>query len=399
MPDISRQRFDAVQWTFNSVAVVLVVARISIRVRKLSRLMTDDYLILASLLLMLVSGAVYDQEFKAEDSRLGGTGLLTETATLQLRYDLVSNVLFTTVLWLIKLSFLMLYRRLMGTIRLYRLFWWILVGFLALTYVASCIVFSQICPDLSQTSCYVGNRKLRMSIASYALNTSADIFSDILILAFAIGLLRKVQIDKKQKFMLIGLFSLTTFVIAVAFLRVVVTYADPKYQIQSPLWIYLWTDIEMATAVIVASLLSFRLLFTGNQSGAGVISSRKSKGRSDPGTRAWDQARAKPGDLESRVSSNTRAYTTTTNPPTPSSFGDGPRPNPGVDTPDGKSNRDKPLPSLPGERLQPIDTPRTDEKVENLEMTGVLRGPFDPYPSPPLMSHAYPPPLIAGRDS
>ncbi|KAL8644237.1 MAG: hypothetical protein Q9226_007866, partial [Calogaya cf. arnoldii] len=77
-----------------------------------------------------------------------------------------------------------------------------------------------------------------------------------------IMMLWNVRIPLGKKIALMGLFSLTVIVIAVSIVRVaVVTSRDTQADVT---WLYIWSLIEMAVAVIVSCLASFRQLFVAS---------------------------------------------------------------------------------------------------------------------------------------
>lgn len=77
-------------------------------------------------------------------------------------------------------------------------------------------------------------------------------------------ILWRVSIPLRRKLLLVAIFSLTVIVMAVAIIRVAVVYRS--YTKNASLdWLFFWSSIEVATAIIVACLASFRQLFVASQ--------------------------------------------------------------------------------------------------------------------------------------
>lgn len=100
--------------------------------------------------------------------------------------------------------------------------------------------------------------------------TSADVVADAGIMVLPLNLLRKLQINGRQKFGLAIIFSLGTIIIAFAFTRLAqVTKAtsnaakDPSTIADGPVLLSMWSYIESSVPVIVATLPAFRYLLNG----------------------------------------------------------------------------------------------------------------------------------------
>ncbi|CAD6588146.1 MAG: hypothetical protein ASARMPRED_003408 [Alectoria sarmentosa] len=73
-----------------------------------------------------------------------------------------------------------------------------------------------------------------------------------------------IRISWGQKLALMGLFSLTIIATIVSILRVALV-SSTKHQIDTT-WLYTWSNIDMAVAIMVACLASFRELFVKSES-------------------------------------------------------------------------------------------------------------------------------------
>lgn len=77
-------------------------------------------------------------------------------------------------------------------------------------------------------------------------------------------ILWRVKIPLRRKLILLAIFSLTVIVMVVAIVRVTVVYSAHTKK-SSLEWLFFWSSVEVATAIIVACLGSFRQLYVTSQ--------------------------------------------------------------------------------------------------------------------------------------
>lgn len=136
--------------------------------------------------------------------------------------------------------------------------------------------------------------------ASIKFATSADVVADAVIMILPLNLLRKLQINARQKFGLAIIFSLGTIIIAFAFARLgQVTKAtsdaakDPSTVADGPVLLSMWSHIESSVSVIVATLPAFRYLLNGKIGRTqGRSNTRERSGRRST-TQTADQSRVR----------------------------------------------------------------------------------------------------------
>lgn len=73
-------------------------------------------------------------------------------------------------------------------------------------------------------------------------------------MALPLHLLWNLQVNRKQKFALAGIFSLGVIVIVVAIVRVDKTFATTEHV--DPVWLALWSQIEASVGQSLLKLLS-----------------------------------------------------------------------------------------------------------------------------------------------
>ena len=104
-----------------------------------------------------------------------------------------------------------------------------------------------------------------------------------------IHLLRNVQIPPKKKLALLAVLCSGFLIVIICVVRIVVL--NSKTKLPQPIWLGLWTSIELSVALTVCNLTSFRSFFTKNEASSyygsggapgfsGYTSSRRSKGTS-----------------------------------------------------------------------------------------------------------------------
>ena len=208
------------------------------------------------------------------------------------------NILFYSSLWSIKISFLILFRRLGTNVRHQKLLWWPVFAFTIATYFA--------CIGATQYSClvrsfeYISTKCIEPSAISYEqvffkLNCGLDVLTDFLsrfielprdvvnistVMLIPSTMLWGVQIQWRRKFTLAGIFSLVVITMIFAIVRTAVVTSSDKSHSPDSSWLYMWSAIEVSVgqwimhtcfidvisnvslAIIVACLASLRNLFS-----------------------------------------------------------------------------------------------------------------------------------------
>lgn len=144
-------------WTLTAFTLAFVVFRCWIRARYFGRLLSDDYMVVAAWCLLLVNIALVQDRL---DDFFGFYALLKERVPPVVRlagmlnvfmdYFVALNVLYATTIWLIKLSFMMLFYRLgIGNGRRSKVWWWVVLAVNVVCYVFSSAIFVFRCASTS----------------------------------------------------------------------------------------------------------------------------------------------------------------------------------------------------------------------------------------------------------
>ncbi|KAI0806445.1 hypothetical protein GGR55DRAFT_652686 [Xylaria sp. FL0064] len=176
-------------------------------------------------------------------------------------------------IWLIKLNFLLFFRRLGNHVDKYRYFWWFVLLF-NLAAGATCIGlidFKCVLPpaEVVFEKCN-GIKAVTASYTASKVSASLDAVSDGLIIGFPFWILWGCKLSIRKKLALSGIFGLVVFTIAVTIIRgsifggVYQSISEHHTKQLNITWIWFWFNIEFIVAFTVGCLVSFRALFGRN---------------------------------------------------------------------------------------------------------------------------------------
>ncbi|KAJ5292972.1 uncharacterized protein N7443_008925 [Penicillium atrosanguineum] len=248
----------AVSAVFTSLATFVVLVRIYTRAFMVKQMGADDYAIMASLVFSwvffgLFVGEVYHdmgQHFKL---------IPNAVYVAQMTYFWASVPIYQTSLFSTKISMLLQYRRVFSTPRM-RLACAIFLGFIVVygtwsvvSAWANCVPLAKFWDPTVPGFCF--DKK-----ALWFSNSAIHILTDLLILIFPMPVLSSLQLPRKQKLALIGVFALGGFVVITTILRlhsllVISNSDDPTYD---NIGAASWSAVECNVAIICASLPSTR---------------------------------------------------------------------------------------------------------------------------------------------
>ncbi|KAL8646217.1 MAG: hypothetical protein Q9226_006961 [Calogaya cf. arnoldii] len=184
-------------------------------------------------------------------------------AVVFLKVQFAIIVLFWTIVWVVKVSFLIFYRNLFTNLPDHMVGWRIASGFTAVTYLLCWAFQLGSCVPISHYfilgACETP-RDIRYSNACLYVAAVGDIFSDLMIvMGLGLRLLYNLQIIAREKIALGAVFMVGLIKIIFAVIRVV--RIGPSATHVNPIWLALWSMIEASVAIVVASLPSFKVLF------------------------------------------------------------------------------------------------------------------------------------------
>ncbi|KAJ4423882.1 hypothetical protein N0V82_001466 [Gnomoniopsis sp. IMI 355080] len=280
---LSQATFDGINWLFFSLSLIALCVRLYIRITAFRKIIVEDYLMLATLC-MLIADEALGQRFSATIyyfmSVTNGTMTLTTVDQLAAFLDDASSMLkglgsaiifFLIALYVVKANFMFFFRRL-GSRAMPRFYtvWWA-----AFAVVMACGIVS-VCMGVPTFRCLFNGIAYTLQncesaadqevyFTYFRVTVALDIITDALIIAFPVWILWGVRISLHKKLALTGIFSLVGLTIVATILRgallsSVFEESATGRTINIP-WIWFWFHIELCISVIVACLVSFRSLF------------------------------------------------------------------------------------------------------------------------------------------
>ncbi|KAK2625864.1 hypothetical protein QTJ16_005176 [Diplocarpon rosae] len=293
------EKFDATQftilnWTMWALAFIITALRLIVRFVQMKRLLWDDLFAIIGLLchtgVAALNQAARESTYlliALEDGKDPGPRYDTRDkivdAAIHHKYMLFFVVMvFYMTLWSVKVSLLLMYRRLFTGLNGYMKWWWIVMWFTIISFTASFLSNVLSCVPLNRrfdlepkSPCTAAN-----GVNSTLIASTMDIASDVFIALLPIRLLIGLRIPTRQKVGIGAVFSLGAVVICCAIIRLVelVESIGPGNSTRY-VSLLLWTILETTVAVVVGSLPTLRTLISSGSrnysSGSVVDNSRK----------------------------------------------------------------------------------------------------------------------------
>ncbi|KID92671.1 hypothetical protein MGU_00260 [Metarhizium guizhouense ARSEF 977] len=271
---MSKEAFYAVAWTATCLPLPFLLFRLAIRIRSFKTLFVDDALVIAAWLMLLVStilwhtkaGTLFWQFRIVTGKAPQSPEFISQWSRLSSNI-VVWNILCHTSLWAVKYSCLVFFRRILGpqAPRAKKIWCWV-VGILLLAGWVSCVAmidYKCSANDIKYIMAHCAGRShVEYQFRTFYGNLAADIVTDLLVMSIPLWMLWHVRIQWPKKLFLAGVFSVTVFVMIAAGIRVaLVRTSTTGVKHTSIDLLFIWSEVEMGVAVIVANLASFRQLF------------------------------------------------------------------------------------------------------------------------------------------
>ncbi|KAJ4306852.1 hypothetical protein N0V88_000223 [Collariella sp. IMI 366227] len=263
----------AIVWVFFATATIFVGLRLAVRLRQHRSLLSDDYWVIFAWACLLTMSILQMQQrpaiwyFTYVKSRVFLPKSQDEVNGWQAemkRWQMPIIMLFYTVLWSVKASFLAIFRRLVQPVTILRRLWYAIAVFAVLGYLACILQTALACrppgdfftPGKCNSASDFWMQRFGMKLA-----TGLDITTDLLIMGLPIAILPSLQLDLRRKIGLAAAFSLGFVIIAVSIVRMtqVTLFSGDAIDI---IGLAVWGAIESCTAVIVGSLLPLKAVLS-----------------------------------------------------------------------------------------------------------------------------------------
>ena len=173
----------------------------------------------------------------------------------------VSQILYKVSLQLTKISLILLYMRIFGTVGWFKKLCISLICIIAVYGVVSCMMGVFQCDPVA----YAWNRgitggKCINLTQFFVANGSFALATDIIVLILPLPLLYGLNLPLGQKLALIPIFGLGTFVVIISAVRLSALLTSLSSDTTYDLMGTMWTIIEMNLAIVCASLPTVRVL-------------------------------------------------------------------------------------------------------------------------------------------
>ncbi|KAF2798004.1 hypothetical protein K505DRAFT_191595, partial [Melanomma pulvis-pyrius CBS 109.77] len=263
-------------WALTTLSLLFLPARLYARWASFHRFYWDDFLVLFAWILSLsitasctaYNNVTYEAMYLGSNQALGGFPSDVEIIAMQFsRMFAIVPMIFYTGLWAVKLAFLLFFRRL-GTqaVSSLRWLWWVVTGVTGVCYFANFASLPYKCSLVSyevliSPECLT---EQGLAVTSMKVNCVLDIFTDCLIMSIPFSILWRVRLSLCQRIAFSGIFSLVVITIVFAIVRAAITTIGATNQMD-PIWMYLWTNVELNVAIIIACVAPYRSLFQHSQ--------------------------------------------------------------------------------------------------------------------------------------
>jgi hypothetical protein len=219
----------------------------------------------------------------------------------------VSQILYKISLQLTKISLLLFYKRIFGTVKWFKHLSTVLVVALIVYAIVSCVTGMAQCNPVARA----WNRAVDGTCINltqfFIANGAFATITDIVILIMPLPLVWGLMLPMAQKIALVPIFGLGIFIVIVSTMRLAALISTTTSDITYDLMGTLWTIIEYNLAIVCASLPTVRILLVrffpnqfGSKSGStekratmGPTSNSRSTKASDPSN--WSGIEVKDG--------------------------------------------------------------------------------------------------------
>lgn len=175
------------------------------------------------------------------------------------------TIFLWVVLWSVKASLLLFFRRIIKWTNWMRA-WWIIVAFTSLSFIG-CVISQYTSCDSVDEFTVLGAcnspQETKAQLASLYYSFAADVLTELAVMALPLRVILGLKLSRKDKISLICLFSVGTIAIIVSMIRVFLIWAKTGSTTPSPAWLGLWAVIECMVAIVVGCIPAISQVFRG----------------------------------------------------------------------------------------------------------------------------------------
>ncbi|KAH6615517.1 hypothetical protein B0J18DRAFT_387754 [Chaetomium sp. MPI-SDFR-AT-0129] len=297
--NIAELPFYILTWVFFALCIIAFAVRVYIRFVCFRKFVLEDYLMLIALLMhsaeailiQLFVGYMYDVEaVEKGDFSVVGPDFFPNSKKGFVGLGTSVNLTIIGVL-IVKINFLIFFKRLGAHIRKFNIAWWCVLVFTVAGAITQIGMQTFGCFFGSTDYIFSPNCAAEPALTRIFINAiySAviDAVSDILIVCFPVWILWGSGISLRKKIALTFVFSLVWLTIAITIVRGSIFHqqysmaaSGEAATMQSATFTWFWFYMEFSVAFLIACLVSFRSLFV-----------QRAKKESQPRQeRAWQEA-------------------------------------------------------------------------------------------------------------
>ncbi|KAF2108184.1 hypothetical protein BDV96DRAFT_672288, partial [Lophiotrema nucula] len=226
------------------LAILPVLARFAILIHMRRRVGLDDIFVIVALGFVTVSIAVVhtkllDLDYLLEAMTRMTPGVMVPADLVERVYqnhdwEIVSEIMLWCSAISTKFSFLFFFRKLIWSLRTWRIWWWIVLAFTIITWAYGIAIYFMLCP-------YYHDPRILLSIP--------------------IAIVWKIRVPLPKKIALASSLGLTFFVIVITLIRI----TNMRYNGQiDVIWPMYWQVIGAEVGVFMAAAITFRSLFVAS---------------------------------------------------------------------------------------------------------------------------------------
>lgn len=254
-----------VNWALTGTAGALTIGRYAIRYVNSRRFFWDDLVHLCALVVLIAHGGT-DQLSLNSKARIKTAAdskpRPSQTYLLGLyehneRLSSVNNCFLYLVFWIVKLSFLMLYRFLFQSSTPFKKAWWVVLAFTVVTFWVPIAGVLSTCAGADTVADYKAcDGQTHGRVIKLEYSCVVNIVSDLAIMALPFWMLKDLKIAMSQKLGLAFIFSFAIVCVALDIVRVVEAVSQNQA---------LYTVIEINLVVVISCLPTYRSLLSIRQ--------------------------------------------------------------------------------------------------------------------------------------
>ncbi|RYN26799.1 hypothetical protein AA0118_g151 [Alternaria tenuissima] len=253
----------------------VVLTRIVLNILKPRRLTASDYFVFIAFVFHVTKCTLYvalspymQRVYAVSNGETEPYPELLHDRILMAKMVFTAFCMFWAILWSIKLSLLLLYRRLLiGISQRYTVVWWCIAGICLVTFAGNYFFYFQSCgtiPGFWTGGC-TGKGPHNTQLIGLYYSFSADTSTNVMIMALPIWLTWNLQMPRSKKVSILCLFATGVIYILFACLRVTqvaINAAKPEAigQPLDPTWLAIWGMVECSIAVIIGCCPAFAVL-------------------------------------------------------------------------------------------------------------------------------------------